>query len=290
MISVIANPVAGKGRVAKTLPRLKAALTDLGIRAELRLTERPGHGGILAQEALKKDPEIVVAVGGDGTAHEVGTALIGTEVPFHIIPLGSGNDYSRALHGNISWKQALQKLLSPAFRKVDTGVLYTSEGRFPFLNGMGFGFDAFVVRNLYRFPYLKGDLLYLATVIWAFFHFRGVPAQIGDFFQGEILLFNAGIGQYLGGGFKLFPLARLADHLLDLSIIESVSIPKFIAYLPLVILGKHLGLKEVTYTQQQEVDFRFGVPLDGQLEGELLPAPVREGHIEILPESLVVLT
>jgi diacylglycerol kinase family enzyme len=61
------------------------------------VTEQPGHGSVLAREALAEGAALVIAWGGDGTINEVASELVFRDVSFGVIPSGSGNGLAREL-------------------------------------------------------------------------------------------------------------------------------------------------------------------------------------------------
>ena len=96
-IRFIVNPIAG-GIKKKNLPELIDAYLDKDkFQYSIVYTERVGHATQLAKDAVNKKVDIIVAVGGDGSVHEVGTALIGTKTKLAILPAGSGNGLARHL-------------------------------------------------------------------------------------------------------------------------------------------------------------------------------------------------
>ena len=96
-IACILNPKARDGVSAKQWPDFEIALIAAGYEIDLYKTEAPGHAVDLAANLLADDHEMIVAVGGDGTVHEVASALRGTGRTLGILPIGSGNDFARAL-------------------------------------------------------------------------------------------------------------------------------------------------------------------------------------------------
>jgi len=60
-------------------------------------TEGPGHGTELAARAARDGVARVVAVGGDGTVHDVANGLLRHEsdVTLGVVPIGTGNDFAK---------------------------------------------------------------------------------------------------------------------------------------------------------------------------------------------------
>ena len=111
----IVNPISG-GRKKAELPSLIAAHLDHEKFAyEIIHTKHKGHAIELAKKAVELGIEIVCAVGGDGSVHEVGTTLIGSNTQLAIIPLGSGNGLARHMKIPLKIKEALSEKASVAF-------------------------------------------------------------------------------------------------------------------------------------------------------------------------------
>ena len=97
-IACILNPKARDGLSVKQWERFKPALREAGFKIDLFRTEEPGHAMDIAEGLRDGDHDLVVAIGGDGTVHEVAAGLRGSDKVLGILPIGSGNDYARA-HG-----------------------------------------------------------------------------------------------------------------------------------------------------------------------------------------------
>ena len=97
-IACILNPKARDGLSMKQWDLFEPALKMAGFEIDLHQTEYPGHATEIAHNLSSGDYEIVVAVGGDGTVHEVASGLRTSKMTLGILPIGSGNDYARA-HG-----------------------------------------------------------------------------------------------------------------------------------------------------------------------------------------------
>ena len=97
-IACILNPNARDGLSLEQWDEFEKALVNSGFDVDLHKTEAPGHAMDIAESLINADHEIVVAVGGDGTVHEVASGLRGSDKVMGILPMGTGNDYARA-HG-----------------------------------------------------------------------------------------------------------------------------------------------------------------------------------------------
>ncbi len=97
-IACILNPKARDGLSVKQWTLFEKSLQKAGYEIDLHHTEHIGHGMQIAANLRESDYEMIVAVGGDGTVHEVASGLRGSDKILGILPIGSGNDYARA-HG-----------------------------------------------------------------------------------------------------------------------------------------------------------------------------------------------
>ena len=120
----ILNPVAGK----KKDPSFFVELIDRFCRENKMdyifwKTERPGHGRVLAEEALRRGVQCVVAIGGDGTINEIARALVFTQVPLGIIPKGSANGFAREFGIPLNPRKACETLIHAREFSIDVGKI-----------------------------------------------------------------------------------------------------------------------------------------------------------------------
>jgi diacylglycerol kinase (ATP) len=94
----IVNPISGNNFGSTVVPKLKEKIEQYKIDAEIVMTERHGHATEIAEEYHKKGFYYFIAVGGDGTIHEVGGACVGKkDFVFGVVPAGTGNDFNQNL-------------------------------------------------------------------------------------------------------------------------------------------------------------------------------------------------
>ena len=291
LLGIIANPVAGKGRVERILPRIKKFMDEKSVPYILKISQYPGHSRQLLKELVKENIDAVIALGGDGTINEIANSILEYRIPLGLIPMGSGNDYAKMIYPDISWKALLISFSNAKIKYHDVGEVHVKNERLIFVNGLGIGFDTEVVKNLSRIKFLRGDLLYLASVLLTFREYRPVKLRIEwdeNKVEKKILLCTIGCGKYLGGGFNLHPEADVEDGIFELSIIEEVGSFKFLTTIPKVFKGTHLNEKKVFYTKGKEISIK-GKHFYFQMDGELYKEPVEEINISILPKILPIL-
>ena len=249
-------------------------------------TERPGHASRIVEDL--PDDVLAVAVGGDGTVHEVAAACVGTGRTMGVLPTGSGNCYVQALGIGTNLGRALEILLTGKTRVVDAGEV----NGVCFNDGLGIGFDAEVAANVARAPtYLGGFGRYLWSVLRLLpgFRCREVTLKLDDqdIVESKTILVAVALGTTYGGRFKLAPTSRLDDGLFDVVWSEELGRAEAATLIPAVLRGAHLKHPKIHLVQAREVELDFREATPAHVEGEMLP-PSRTFHAKVLPATLRV--
>ena len=291
---VIANPHANRGRCAALLPRLTNTLTRLGIPFDLSLTEAPGQATELARQAALDGYRRVVAVGGDGTCHEVVNGLFAAgveETPrLGVIPTGSGNDFAHALGVPSDVEGACAVLKEGAPCPVDLGRVTVDGHSRLFANNVGLGFDGEVVVDLQKARRLRGFLMYLWSVFRVIAYGRW-PYQMtvemgGTTFTQAVTLITVANGTRSGGGFLLTPSARVDDGRLDVCYADGLSKGGVLGLLPRTLNGSHVTHPAVTMATARRLRVTVPQGAPAHIDGEVLCEAGREFTFEVLPGRL----
>ncbi|MFQ5703888.1 MAG: diacylglycerol/lipid kinase family protein [Gemmatimonadales bacterium] len=292
---IIVNPHAGRGRAAGLAGPLPATAKNLGWTVESHTTRYAGEEKDLAARARAMGWPVVLAVGGDGTVHGVANGLLSdgpTEVILAHVPIGTGNDFAKilSLEKSRDPKRNLELALSGTIHRLDVG---RALGEY-FVNGLGVGFGAEVVRRSREFKRLKGFALYVAAVYRSFFGFEAPELEVAAEEyreQGRLLMVEVSIGKTAGGGFRLTPEADPSDGMFDVCLIREVSPLTFLRYVPQVMRGTHGQLEPVTIfrTRQARIRCQDTPPLAVHLDGELRTAEGGEVVCDILPRHIAAL-
>ena len=115
MLGFIVNPVSGNGKGKTVWEHLERALRGQGAHFIMRQTSGEGEAQKLAIELIQKEGvKKLIAVGGDGTVHEVinGIQKSGQKCIFGHVAAGSGNDYARGHGVPADPLKALEKVMS----------------------------------------------------------------------------------------------------------------------------------------------------------------------------------
>lgn len=290
-VHLVFNPAARRKHSGGRRGEISAFLEDRGVKAVWHVTEGKGH----AAEIVRGLPEdaLTVAVGGDGTAHEVAAACTGTSRTMAILPAGSGNDYVKALGVGTGLDGALRALADGEPRLVDTGVVSTEhQADVPFNNGLGIGFDAQVAEGASAAPsWLGGAGGYLWSVgrLLASFECKGASIRLdsGEPLKSETILIAVALGTTYGAIFRFAPEARLDDGRFDVVWSARVSLTDVLRLVPRVLRGTHLTDPRIRYARAGEVEVELAEPLPAHVDGEAL-RPARRFKVRTLPASLRV--
>lgn len=287
MAHLVLNPVAGRGRAAARRAEISAYLEGWGVEVEWHPTEGPGHAGKIVSGL--PDGTLVVAVGGDGTVHEVAAACVGTGRVMGILPVGSGNDYVKALGVGTSLERALETIVRGAVQTVDAGEVNGVR----FNNGLGIGFDAEVAAGVTQAPtYLGGFGGYLWSVgrlLWSMKCHEASLKLGGEEIPAETILVALALGTTYGARFRLAPESSLEDGVFDVVWSEEISRTEILRLIPSVLRGTHLEHPKIHFARAAEVEVSLKEPTLAHVDGEMLP-PTRNFHARVLPRALRVLS
>ncbi len=250
-------------------------------------TDRPGAATRFAAE-IKQNSDVVIAAGGDGTINEVLNGLIGGGGVLGIIPIGSGNDFVKMLNLPRDYEKALRIIQQHNTMRIDVGKV---DGRY-FLNGLGIGFDAYVVIESQKVKWLRGFVMYLFAILKTLKHYHNMSVNLkldGREEQREIFMITVGNGKSLGGGFFLTPRAKLDDGVFDICIFRALTTPEVLKNLPKALHGKHLFLPQVEYFQARELSVSSPDWLPMHIDGELMPTNIQQVSVEVVPRAIEVI-
>jgi diacylglycerol kinase (ATP) len=289
---VILNPAAGRGAARRAESAVARAFRAQGWAVEVARTEAPGHGQELAAAAARDGARHIVAVGGDGTVHEVANGLLrsDSDAALGVIPVGSGNDFAK-LTGVYGYDpaRAVARLVTARSQRFDAGRVFDEW----FVNSVGFGFGPAVVQTRNRMRHLRGFLSYLVPIVQTFFRFEPPVFDVaapGFRERGYMMLVEVCNGTTAGGSYRFAPDADPADGKMDVCLIRRVSLPRFLLALPRVMRGTHMKMREVALIKTAKVVIRAPeVPLIIHVDGELREPGVNECTVALERGRLNVL-
>lgn len=294
-IAVIANPIAGTARGRISGADAAEALRARGFEVELCLTEEIGHAtGLAAGLAARKD--MVVAVGGDGTIHEVATGLVGTDCPLGVLPSGSGNDFAKGIGcGDIECALAAIQRRQPL--AIDVCAL---DGR-PFVNSLGVLASGYISNGAAKLWRWLGSGRYAVASLKAVLAYHGqhvdwkirTPEAAGGMKErdagGRYLLAEFCNGPLTGGGFKLVEAADFQDGLMDLCLVTPIGPLAGLKILPGAVAGRLIRHEAFARFRTDRVEFETVEKIPYHLDGEAGYLPAGEHVVEVLKEKLKVM-
>lgn len=287
MYHLIFNPHAGRGRSKDVLGQAQAFFQTHRLPYTVLTTTHSKH----ATELVCNLPlnAVILALGGDGTLHEIVNACVNTPRTIGILPAGSGDDFAFALgieRNNI--QQALEVIRQGKVKTVDTGNVNGET----FVNAFGVGFDADVAYGIYTAPkFLKERNAYFYSIFATLSKLENIPVTVTidnkKVFHGAALLVSTQNGPRTGGSFLFSPTAKIDDGLLDVVIAGEFGRLGTLNILPKVLKGTHVRHPKVKILQGKEVKLEWSKARPGHMEGELL-GPATIFDIKIQAASLNV--
>jgi diacylglycerol kinase (ATP) len=289
---LIVNPTAGRGRGLPRVDGFVAALRAAGHEVAVHVTQAPGHATTLARAV--PHGSTIVAVGGDGTIHELLTACLARDLRLGILPSGSGDDFAHAIGlDRLDADAAVATLLAGRERRCDVGAV----GDEPFVNAFGAGFDADAARRtLEAPPAFRGLARYAYGIFSAMRDFRLARARLELHeaggrrvaYEGPALLVAVQNGPRTGGSFLFAPGARVDDGVLDVLVAGEFGRLGTMGILPRVMRGTHLGHPRVHRFAARALTLTWSEPMASHAEGNLLAAADRF-EVSLRPAALRVI-
>lgn len=279
---VIANPRAGRGRVDAALPQVERVLRDEGLAYRIVRTTHPGHATEAARAALLAGERYLVAVGGDGTVHEVVNGMISDGRPIApdavlgVVAAGSGCDFVRSFGLPGDAGQAARHLAGDRVRVIDVGSVTCYDGDFEktryFVNIAEAGLGGAVVARAAGLSRFLGAARY-ASGFWLTLPGFG-PGTMRFDVDGHAFAwraFNVVVAncRFYGGGMQISPKSDPGDCLLDVLVMAG---PKSDAFttLPKVYSGTHLPHRNIAELRARRVDVETDWPFPVEADGEML--------------------
>ncbi len=299
---VVVNPQAGIGKVKKDWSRISALLDKHGFDYHAVFTQKPWHAAELANSFISKGFRNIIAVGGDGTLHEVVNGIFKqkevstTDISLGMISVGTGNDWIKTYNIPTDYEQAILVLKEGKSTLQDAGtVSYISSGKKAtryFINMAGLGFDGLVAHktNASKRRGKGNPLLYLKHLVGSLFDYTSCNTTVRvdeKVIKDKVFSIGVGIGQYNGGGMRQAPDANPDDGLFDLIVIKDLSKWSVLANVRKLYNGTIKTHKRVETLTGQNIQISCDTPVLLEADGESLGhSPFSFG---IVPHSVRVI-
>ena len=299
-IKLIINHNADLGNAWRQATDLRAIAEQHG-GADWAGTVYPTHASELARQAAEEGYEMVIAVGGDGTAHEVINGLMSVPAnkrpKFGIVPLGSGNDFAHNLGLPTGPRDALQKALEGKTRKIDLALIEDENGRKEYWdNTMNIGFGGSVNIYSHNLPIVRGSLMYFAATLLTIIRRYDVMSMKittdQESWDADVLMLGVCNGKREGGGFITAPEAEFNDGLLNYTQVGKISRFSMFRLIPEFLKGTQGKSSHVKMGTAKTIQVESKQSLTIHIDGETFSgfnSNVHKLKISVLPEALEVL-
>ena len=299
---VIVNPISGRGNGEQSIPLIQNFLEQHDLSYDLIRTERPGHAIELAKQAAMDGYDVVVAVGGDGTANEVLNGLMparqtGAEATMGVLCVGRGNDFAFGMGAPPTLEAGCAALAGGRRRLIDVGWVeggLVPQGRY-FGNGVGIGFDAVVGFEALKMKRLSGFASYIVAALKTIFLYYRAPLLRIDYGAFTVkqpsLLVSVMNGRRMGGGFMMAPDSSPDDGLFDLCMAAHMSRAAIFPLILRFMKGTQATHSAITTGRAELVTVTAveGV-LPAHADGETVSIESRELTMRVLPRQLAVIS
>lgn len=268
---IIYNPAAGQNKFHKIMPEVERLLVQAGYEVTLvSSTEEPGSITKIAFQAASEGWQAIIAAGGDGTVNEVVNGIMrsNNRPVLGILPIGTTNDYARALGFQKDPILAAKQIAKRNIVKVDIGKCNQDEY---FINNAAIGK---ITEITYAVSEQKkkrfGRLAYLFDGLKMLPQLKSVDVQMdfdGETFEGPILLSFINNSHTVGGLESLVKKAKINDGYFDLLILKKVSPARLFSLFLLLKRGTHLESDDVIYRRVKNVEITGRTPLNFSYDG-----------------------
>lgn len=285
-IRFIINPISGDGRKKVLEGVIREHIDAVQYDYDIVYTQAACHATELSREAAEKNFDIVVAVGGDGSLHEVSKGLLGSKTTLGIIPAGSGNGLARHLKIPFNAVNAIKVINEAHSISIDT-VKINDE---IFISIAGVGFDALIAKK-YAKSGKHGFWSYFKIITQEYATYKPKKYKLnidGQQLEKKALLIAFANSNQFGYNTSIAPDADLQDGLVDVCIFEKASL------LEVPIVSNLLFLKQIDKTKYVEIIKAKKITIERKrnkvinIDGESIKLG-KTLNIEVIPSSLNVI-
>jgi diacylglycerol kinase (ATP) len=291
----IVNPAAGGGRSARLAGAQLARLKEKGLRVDAIASMAPGHAVQLAREAYDQGYRRFLAVGGDGTAHEIINGIFSREgqtdrVELGFLPMGTGNSFLRDFTDKGA-ESSTEALIAGRKRTVDVLRLRHATGTIFSFNLLSIGFTADVgalanrrFKAFGHLGYLLGVFVRVLQLKRRAFKLRTDAENSWDDRRCLFLTFNN--SKFTGGTMMIAPSADPSDGYIEFVRWGPISRLGLLKMLPRLYDGTHTQHPLSETRRVKKVEFALDEPVDVMIDGEIVTTTVLS--LDVLPGAMDV--
>ncbi|MFI2857293.1 diacylglycerol/lipid kinase family protein [Paenibacillus sp. JSM ZJ436] len=286
---IIVNPSSGKEEAPRRVVEVERVLAEQGYEVLIQETAQELDATRYCISACTEAFDLVVSIGGDGTLHETINGMMNQShrPRLGLVPLGTVNDFARALSIPLRPEDAIQTLASSKVQRVDMGTINNQLfANVAAAGALAESLSAVTSEEKSRL----GSLAYLKEGLKELVNSHAVPMTIhydNQVWEGESPLFLAALTNSVGGFERLAPEASVDDGLLHCFVIKDLNLFKTMTASLSLLFGSLKNHKDVHYFTAKSVTVSSTEPVRTNVDGE--EGPILPITLSILPRHLEVL-
>lgn len=306
---VVVNVFAASKKAGSVWKKAAVMLEEAGVAYRAMFTGGADNAVAISRKACAMGYRKFMAVGGDGTVHDVLNGIAGyvysqetaearlSDFTLGVLPVGSGNDWVKSTGVPRDIRSAVQVLAEGKTICQDTVKVSVADTISYMANIGGIGLDARVceIVNRKKEQGYRGKQLYVTALLYCIRHRVPVRARIicdgNEIFSGRYLSIAFGVGKYSGGGMRQTPLAELGDGLLDVTVIPDIPLWTIAKEILKLFTGTFHTVDVLTIAQCREVVIIPECQADAEpveVDGEVVGRGA--SRMEVLPDQINVIT
>ena len=278
----------GRSILNKVEPIFNAENTELHIIE----TTYAGHAKEIANQINLSNYDAFIAIGGDGTLHEVVNGMLtrndGVKIPIGIIPGGSGNSYMHDL-GLADPIEATNAILHGQKRLVDTISIEANHVIQYGMNMVGWGLVSDVGKMAEKWRWLGPSRYTILSILEVFRKKNHFATLIigNEKIEGDFTFIIACNSIHIGRGMKMAPKAKLDDGLIDLIVVRAnITRYRLLKTLPMLFDGTHIDQPEVSYYQTSQFSLHPKKNVTLNIDGETMGStPI---DVKMIPKTIEI--
>lgn len=291
---VIVNPFAGSSKTVGKWEETGRRFDELGIKYNTYFTDHRSHARELAYDAAGKGRRRILAVGGDGSVHDVFCGVLdwcaesGTdpgEFYLGVVPIGSGNDWIKSFGIPEDALKVAEIIAAGTFGTEDIlDIECRSERKLWIANGAGTGFDSHVCERVNRQKEAgrRSKMIYLKALRHTIVHLKPINIKViadgVEAFCGACYSVAVGNGRYSGGGMRQVPLADPSDGIIDVLVVPKLRLGEMFSELPRLFNGTIYESSKTLYLRCSSLEI---IPLDSNSEDIIEVDGETEGRLPL---------
>lgn len=282
-VILINNPIAKKSSKNK-IRQACSIFSAKGFSVKVLVTKQKGDAEEFARNSLRENPDMIVAAGGDGTINEIVNGMVGSKIPFAIIPLGTTNVLAKEIGIPENIKSAVEIAIQNHFKKISLGKITLAESLYMtryFVLMAGIGYDGETVYNINNnLKKITGKGAYIFSGIKTLLKWDkkdlNFSANGKKYFSNSAII---GKASKYGGNFRVTPDVKLTDSFFQIALFKGSSRLDMLRYIKGIITGRLLKMEDVEFIKAKDiyVEGSAHIQIDGDYFGR---TPARFGIAE----------